>query len=787
MNPLSNGCGPMPDVTILKSCCQPLAAIDDAQLHKLAENMTELKIEAGDFLLRSGEDIEHVYFVFEGRLASLFSRDWGEQRILSEFSVGDLVGEVELINGENCQLDVIALEATSVLKLSYELFSPLLERNKDFWVFVSERARAHTWKLLVSQFLNNLFGTSKSDIADPLIRLQADIDWLDFELEILQRIEKNIHWVTLNRGEVLFRQDEQPDGAYVLVSGTMNVSVLGENNEVRDVALLRQGEIVGELSLITHEKRSATVTAVRDCELFRIDADIFDRVSERYPRIMLGIHKTISKRLRDNIPGKQALANSSNIALVSAAPDIELSEIANSLYESLNQYSNTIVLSRTSTEQYLKRPNIMHSHTGEPGNTRLVQWLNNQESRYDHILYQADSGWNPWTRRCIRQADHVLIVADPERPNVSAQLVEHLSQSRQQWSLLFTHPSDTDRPRNTRQWIADALPAEKITADVSSRRKTDSNPKFIHHLRENHQPDYQRIARILAGHATGLVLGGGGARGFAHLGVLRALEQLGMDIDMIGGTSIGAPISGWVAQQMNAAQSRNAATDAFHSLIDLTFPSTSVIAGKRIAEVITQQTGSWDIEDFWLPFFCISTNITTAKSIVHTRGNSARAIRASVSIPGVLPPVPENGELLVDGGVLNNMPIDVMRKLNPGGKVLAIDVSTSKGMNVEEDYGLSVSGWRQLLSRFIPTWVKPVKAPGVAEVLMQSMVVGSAITRDKSLNSGLADFYCNIQLPDVGLLDFNAVREVEQRGYDKVFEPLKQWLETQQLVSRQAG
>ena len=774
----------MPDVDALKSCCQPLAEIEDKQLHNLLENLSERKVKAGDYLLRSGDAIEHVYLVFEGKLASLFARDWGEQRILNELAVGDLIGEVELINGEDCQLDVIALQATTVFQIPYETFSQLLEQNEGFWRYVSERARAQTWKVLVSQFLNNLFGTSKSDITDPLIRLQADNDWLDFELEILQRIEKNIHWVTLNRGEVLFREGEDPDGAYVLVSGTMNVSVLGENNEGRDVALIRQGEIVGELSLITHEERSATVTAARDCELFRIEPDIFDRVSERYPRIMLGIHKTISKRLRANIPGKVALANSSNIALVAAVPDIELSDIADSLYESLNQYSNTILLSSTLTEQYLKRPDITHSLTGEPGNTRLVQWLNNLENHHDHILYQADSSWNTWTRRCIRQSDHVIIVADPGLANVSAQLIEHLTQSRQQWSLLFVHPADTDRPRNIRQWIADTLPVEKINDDASTRRRTDSNPKFIHHLRENHQPDYQRVARILAGRATGLVLGGGGARGFAHLGVLRALEELGVDIDMIGGTSIGAPISGWVAQKMNATDSRNAAIEAFHSLIDLTFPATSVIAGKRIAEVITAQTGSWDIEDFWLPFFCISTNITTAKSIVHTRGNSARAIRASVSIPGVLPPVPENGELLVDGGVLNNMPIDVMRKLNPGGRVLAIDVSTSKGMNVEEDYGLSVSGWRQLLSHFIPTWVKPVKAPGVAEVLMQSMVVGSAITRDKSLKSGLADFYCNIQLPDVGLLDFNAVREVEQRGYDTVFEPLKQWLETAAMDSK---
>jgi predicted acylesterase/phospholipase RssA/CRP-like cAMP-binding protein len=772
----------MVEIQTLKNCCQLLISMEESELQKLADSSVVSSIAAGQYLLNAGKEIEYVYVVLEGSLASLFTRDWGEKRILNEIPPGGLVGEVELINGDNCQLDIIALEKTKILEIPQDIFSQLLEQNEAFWEYASERARSQIWRVLIAQFLNNLFGTSKSNISDPLIRLQADNDWLDFELEILQSIEKNIHWVTLSRGEVLFRQGEDADGAYVLVSGTMNVSVLDDNEAGKEIAFIRQGEIVGELALITDDKRSATITALRDSELFRIDADIFERVSERYPRIMLGIYQTISKRLRAHIPGGPSYTDSSNIALVAANPEIQLHGVANRLFESVKQYRNAILLSNDLTEQYLKRPGITRSRPGEPGNTRLVQWLNNQETKYDHILYQADNNWSTWTKRCIRQADHVIIVADPKSRNVSYDLIEQLNDSRQQWSLLFVHPAGIDRPRNTAQWIANSLPEEKLSEDSSHRRKTDSNPKFIHHLRQGNQQDYQRIARILSGCATGLVLGGGGARGFAHLGVLRALEELNVTIDMIGGTSIGAPISGWVAQQMNAKQTRDAATNAFQSLIDLTFPSTSVIAGKRIADVITEQTGSWDIEDFWLPFFCISTNITTAQSVVHTRGNSARAIRASVSIPGVLPPVPEKGELLVDGGVLNNMPIDVMRYINPAGTVLAIDVGTSKGMNVEEDYGLSVSGWRELLSRFIPTWVKPVYAPKLAEVLMQSMVVGSAITRDKSLRSGLADFYCNIQLPDVGLLDFNAVSEVEKRGYDTVIGPLKEWLNKQSSV-----
>jgi predicted acylesterase/phospholipase RssA len=295
-------------------------------------------------------------------------------------------------------------------------------------------------------------------------------------------------------------------------------------------------------------------------------------------------------------------------------------------------------------------------------------------------------------------------------------------------------------------------------------------------VRKNNDDDLARLARILAGRAIGIEFGGGGARGFAHLGALRAFEELGIKIDMIGGASIGAPIAGMSAQGKLASECLDLSIKAFSSLIDMTIPLTSMISGKRISRTIAEHSADWDIEDYWLPYFCVSTNLTTAKQVVHRCGNSATAIRSSVSIPGVLPPVPANGELLVDGGVLNNVPINIMREINPSGSVMAFDVAPPRGPTAKQDYGMSVSGWYQLASRMLP-WLKPVRAPRVGVVLMQAMMVGSNLLREQMLQNEMADYYQNIHVRKVGMLDFKEIKRAARVGYESVIEPLRQWLE----------
>lgn len=748
---------PLPDRQILRQHCSLLASLEEDELDQLIKSASFITLDAGDALLEAGQICDQAFIVLEGQLAVFVTRAWGEPRIIDEVGVGGVVGEIELLGGDKCMTDVKAMVDSRLLCLGKQTFENLLSTHPRVWRDVSELARKRTYRLLMTRQISDLFGTAGMKISDPLLRLDAEEDWLNFEKEILHQLEDRIDWVRLNRGDFLFHEGDKPDGAYVLVSGLLGINVssgvLGEH----EIAQIKQGEIVGELALIMDAKRSASVLALRDCELFRLSPDVFATVMERYPRRLVNVYGKITERFYRNVSGSAQRSQSSNIGFLAASKDTALNEFMQALLHHLTDYTKCEHLTSRSVDEALARPGVANSDEIELENDRLVQWLNGHDSESDLVIYQGDLVGSNWNQRCIRQSDTVFVVADAMASPDLAALPFRLAGPSQHWSLILLHPEHTDRPRNSARWLA----GQKFEA--------------IYHVRQNNEQDMARLARIIGGCAVSLVLGGGGARGFAHIGVLRALEELGVQIDMVGGTSIGAPISGWIAQGKNAAEILRLAIDAFKSLIDITLPITSIISGKRITRVIFRETAEWDIEDYWLPFFCVSTSLTSFKSKVHRRGNSAHAIRASVSIPGVLPPVPDAGELLVDGGVLNNLPVDVMRKMNPKGIIIALDVVAARGLEARENYGHSLSGWHKILGKIMP-WRKSTKAPPIASILMQSTMVGSSLARERVLQMGLADHYLNISVQGIGLLQFEAVEKAAMIGYEQSIDPVREWV-----------
>lgn len=735
----------------------------DQMLESVLRQSDQKTFEVGELVMNEGDPCDCVLVVLEGRLVIMVRRDWGEERILSEIRQGELAGEVEVLNGDNCMADVRAFETTRVLYLSRQHFEELLQVHPEAWEDISRMARGHTCRLLVTRHLNHLFGTGKMKISDPLLRLKAEQEWLNFEQEVLHTMEETIDWVTLKRGKFLFHQGDASDGAYVLVSGALRVSVTGDDGVEKTIATIRQGEILGELAFITDESRSASIVALRDCELFRLPTQVFTLVSEKYPQSMLNVYRTVTERFRTTQAHSTFREKATNIAFLPASEDIGLSQFVQDLHAEMKLHQSSDLLNHDTVDELLGREGIANSKKTSPANLRLVQWLNGRESKFDQMLFEADASWTRWSERCIRQADRVIVVADAgNRPDLAA-VQKRLEKFPLPWSLVLIHPAETTRPTHTSRWLE------------------NSSARQAYHIRRGNARDMARLARILSGRAVSLVLGGGGARGFAHLGVLRALEELGIPIDMIGGSSIGAPISGWVATGKSAFECLESARRAFKSLIDITLPTTALLDGKRISKQILQEGEGWEMEDLWLPFFCVSTNLTTSQVVVHRRGNSSRAVRASVSIPGVLPPVPENGELLVDGSVLNNLPIDIMRGMNPSGLVIAIDVVLPSSFSVKEDYGLNVSGWRQLMSRFIP-WVEHPETPGFASIIMQSMMVGSSRSRERLLEQGDADYYQNIHVHGVGMLQFDALEKAQETGYSDSIEPLRKWARKAGLI-----
>jgi len=737
----------------------PFENLEEPSLRALLPKCAELYLAAGATLMSSGEVCDAAYLVLEGGLAVMFDRGWGEERVLEEIGPGGMAGDAELLNGDHCLADVRARCDSRLLVLSREEFEGFLQTHPDSWIRLAERARSRACRLLVAREISELFGIGGLKFTDASNRRRAEQEWLAFEQEILVELERSADWVTLERGRYLFRQGDAPDGAYVLVSGLLQVSVEApDGGGERTIARIRQGEILGEMSLITDDVRSASISALRDCELFRLPARIFALVTEKYPRSVLNVYRTVTNRFRHSLSGPGYREQTSNIALLPAAAEFDLAGFSRQFIEALADYDSVELLDSAGVDRALGRPGISQSDARESANLRLVQWLNGREARFGHLVYCADKGRSRWNDRCLRQADRVVLIADATQANLPdpASVLPARGAGGLQRSLVLVHPADTGRPLGTARWL------DHFGIDT------------VFHVRNGHRGDLARLARILSGRAVGLVLGGGGARGFAHLGVLQALEELGIPVDMVGGTSIGAPIGGWVAQGKNAAECMQAAKRAFSSLIDFTLPTTALLAGKRISRMITEEAAEQGIEDFWLPYFCVSTNLTQSRVEVHRRGCSARAIRSSVSIPGVLPPVPERGELLVDGGVLNNLPVDIMREVNPSGVVIAIDVVLPKSFFAAEDYGLNVSGWRQLLARVVPG-VKGPQTPGLAHVIMQSMMVGSGHSRERLLEQDHADFYQNIHVHDVALLQFEALEKAAAIGYSESIGPLREW------------
>jgi predicted acylesterase/phospholipase RssA len=374
-------------------------------------------------------------------------------------------------------------------------------------------------------------------------------------------------------------------------------------------------------------------------------------------------------------------------------------------------------------------------------------------------VLQTDREMTAWTRRAIRQADRVVVICSPnpdaaERDLIEAVFatlsdVEHVSTM-----LAVLHPASTDRPRGTARLIA--------PLDIDD----------VVHVREGSGTDIARLARLASGHGYGLVLSGGGARGFAHLGALRALREAGVPIDQVAGCSIGAPMAAAMALGLDGEDLMVLVQRQFHKLLDYTVPIVSLVKGERITANIEESLGEWDIEDLWLPFYCVSTNLTKSRLEVHRRGNAARAVRASVAIPGVLPPVPNEGDLLVDGGVLNNMPFEMMRDDSTIETIIAVDVAPDQGPRARADFGLSVSGFKALGAS-----MRRGKSdyPSVTSILLRSMLTGAVRNQKASMQDGSIDLLLTMHLPGVGLLDFDRTREVAAAGYESAAADVNAW------------
>jgi NTE family protein len=528
-------------------------------------------------------------------------------------------------------------------------------------------------------------------------------------------------WLSLPGGRPLFKAGEPAEALYLLRSGS-----LGVFRGAGELAhLIAAGEAVGEISLITEDRRRYSVRALRDSELLRLDRRAFEELAQLDPRAALGVARIAIERLRAGHDTEHRSVPRT-FAILPVDGNVPARALAMKLADALGAYGRCVLLG------------------AEHGRDRSSDWYAQCEADADFVIYLDTVGHGPWRQRCLRQADVLLmpaLAAEPARAWPEAAAEQPSRAHHRPRHLILLHAG------------------HHVSLGAASRWRGMFEGEISHH-HICRDADIGRLARLVSGHGRGLILAGGGARGLAHLGALRALHDAGRHFDTVGGTSIGAVIAAGVACQWDVDSMVQTYRRAFvdgKPLSDWTFPLVALTRGRRATLMLRQAFGALDIEDLPLPFFCISTNLSGGGMIVHRRGPLWLWLRASSAIPGILPPVLHHGQVFVDGALVNNLPTDVMSD-DGVGHITAVDIRAENALAADVEESASPG--------FVRLWLE--RRSGVHRPGLLSTLVRAAMVNAESASAGRrarADLLLTPQLEHIGMLDWRNWQRAIDAGY----------------------
>ena len=595
---------------------------------------------------------------------------------------------------------------------------------------------------------------------DDVVALLAGTSlFADFDTASLHKIVPALQYDRISGGETLLRQGEAADSMYVVLAGRLRVFVQDPGGGERMVGEVGRGEVVGEMGVLIGGPRSATVRAVRDSEVVRLSTEAFEALVHEHPAMLTRLTRAIVRRLNDTTLAIHPRKTVSTIAVIPAgAGRAPIAATAAMLTEGLRSIDETYRIDGPTLERVLGEENA-DAIPDVDTNSRLLRKMNALESKYRFVVYEADATLTPWTQCCIRQADYVIAVGDA-RMGSQLSVVEQWMHDQQHdthaiTDLVLVHARG-EKPFNTREWLA--------------LRPNRAH----HHVRLESTADFGRVARLVTGRGVALVLSGGGARGYAHIGVIRALEERGIPIDVIGGTSMGSIIAaqyakGLTPDEMVALCRRTFVAWQPHR--SPTLPLVSVINARKLNRVLHAIAEDTQIEDMWLRYFCVSSNLTRAVVEVQVAGNLYSGIRSSCSVPGLGPPVLRNGELIVDGGVLNNLPADVARTMTQG-HVFASNVAAKENVRSSILEADDMSGFGLLLRKLNP-FLPPVLMPNFLAIIDRTAMLAGVLASDAV--SKQVDLYFEPPVQAYGATQWLPLDAMVAAGYEHAVARLDEY------------
>ncbi len=571
----------------------------------------------------------------------------------------------------------------------------------------------------------------------------------------IQEISKGFEVSYLAGNQPLFKQNDSSDSLYVLRYGLF--CEITENNHGKSTKITEiiAGSVVGEIGCIYNEDRTASIYAIRDSILLKMSKKTFDQLAKKHPEIIIGINRESIKRMAN--PNKYTPARvCTYFSLIPAGNHHEILFFAEKLAKKLTKYGDTLVLSYEKfTELYGSR-----FASASLQSTEVLSFFHELEAKYRYIIFVATARKH-WTEHCLRQADRVLLIAkynsNPKLNEIETLIPNTESLIHPEIDLVILFDEKNNSPENVNVWL---------------QKRNISDHYNIRHTKE---ADIERLARIISGNALGLVLSGGGSLALAHAGVIRALQEAKIPIDYVGGSSMGGLVAALVAMELDCNEMQKRLEHyllQFQNHLDFTLPIVAFIRAKLLDKLLKEAFGKdTRIENLWINYFSVSTNLNTNEIHVHKNGLLWEGIRASLSLPGILPVVVnDQKQILVDGSIINNLPVDIMKTKINNGKILASSIQNPKNppLNISYDEYTS-SGWHLLLKYLlIPKFKqrkydKKIKYINIASIIQNSMIIGSN-NHEREMRK-LADYNIVMNLNDYSMINFHPIKKIIRSGY----------------------
>ncbi len=564
--------------------------------------------------------------------------------------------------------------------------------------------------------------------------------------------------VFLPGGSYIFRSGEAIEDAFVVEYGRVRLKA-GEKFTLNG----GRGETIGLLSVLTQTPFFGDLYALRDTKLIRFRGSQMLKVLSAHPELIVALARYSDNAIRRSIGIRVKQSRPQAYALMPVGRNPLLRHAADELFASLVDTAGPGCLIDSRRMQTIVGREVSETRAFENARDQLITWCESKAAEGHFLMFVCDPAETSWTRWCLKQTDRIVVCVDAEATDkvdaIDRKFAGHMvAGSPVRVDLLLVQKKETEHPRGTGAWM-------KL---VCRRRH--------HHVRPGNRADFRRTARRMSEHALGVVLGGGGARGFAHLGVLQALEEAGMAVDVIGGTSMGAVMGACYARGWSPRRILDIARGYFtssHALMDLDFPLVSLLRGRKLDNLLKSLYDDMDIADLWIPYYCISSNLSKGQMMLHDRGSLWQSVRASSSLPGIFPPVHSDGQLLVDGGLVDNIPTEIMASHCEGGKVIAVEVGGGAG---EPAIGSrkAASGWRLLREQFRPRASRDPFA-NIFQIIVQSTTFSSKKSMQQIFAKNRVDLLLSPPVDGFQVLGFEHHEKIFDIGLEYTRKRLAEW------------